>query len=447
MHRIGEIDGGGALRQLNQLALRGESEDPVLVHRHPGMLEQLFGALGMVEDLDQVIDPRDVHFPFRLAFLVRPVRREPALSLLMHLPVADLDFDPHLRIVDDGGVQALVAVALGCRNVVLEAARNHRPAAVDQPQRAIAFADILHDDSEGHHIGQLLEADVPLGHLLPDRVGVLLTAGDLGFETIVGEVQLQPKADAIDEIAALLRQLFQSPGDRGEGVGLELPERERLHLGHHLVHADPLGERGIDIHRLAGDSPALVLGRDVMERAHVVQPIGELHQQHPDVVAEREEELAEVLGGALVLGLGFDLGKLGHAVDQARDVLAEMLLDLFRRGECVLNRIMEDRGDDRLVVELQVGEDARDLYRVAEVRVAGRADLRTVRLHRENVGAVDQPLVRVGIVGANLLDQFVLSQHASKMGRCGAFVQARKAGAGPRRGNAAPREDLLGSEG
>ena len=136
------------------------------------------------------------------------------------------------------------------------------------------------------------------------------------------------------------------------------------------------------------------------------------------------------------------LRQLGDAVDQPRDVLAEMLLDLFRSGERVLDRVVEDRGDDRLVVELQVGEDARDLDRVAEIRVARCAHLRAVRLHREDVGAVDQPLVRVGIVGPNLLDQFVLSQHVPKMGRRGAIVQARKEGAGPRRGKRGPAGGL-----
>ena len=65
-----------------------------------------------------------------------------------------------------------------------------------------------------------------------------------------------------------------------------------------------------------------------MKRAHVVQPVGELHQQHADVVAKREQELAQVFRRAFVLRLRLDLAELGDAVDQAGDVLAEMLLDL-----------------------------------------------------------------------------------------------------------------------
>jgi hypothetical protein len=67
--------------------LRGEGEDPVLVHRHARMLEQLFGALGMVEDLDQIADPAHLRVGAHLVLLVRPVRGEAELGLGVHVAV------------------------------------------------------------------------------------------------------------------------------------------------------------------------------------------------------------------------------------------------------------------------------------------------------------------------------------------------------------------------
>ena len=163
-----------------------------------------------------------------------------------------------------------------------------------------------------------------------------------------------------------------------------------------------------------------------MERAHVVEPVGELHQQHADIVAESEQELAKVLRGALILRLRLDLAELGNSVDQAGDVLAEQPLDLFRSRDRILDRVVKDGGRDRLVVELQVGEDSRDFDRVTEIRIPRRANLRPVSLHREDVGTVDQPFVRIRIVGADFLDQLILSQHAPKMGLGCSIVQARK---------------------
>jgi hypothetical protein len=114
---------------------------------------------------------------------------------------------------------------------------------------------------------------------------VLLPAHHFRVEAIVLEIELQSEADPVDEVAALFGQLLQAARDRGISVRLQHLECQRLHLVHHLVHADPLGERGVDIHRLARDSAALVLIRDMMERAHVVQAVGQLHEKHADVVA------------------------------------------------------------------------------------------------------------------------------------------------------------------
>ena len=197
------------------------------------------------------------------------------------------------------------------------------------------------------------------------------------------------------------------------GVGLELLEGERLHLLHELVHADPLGERGIDVHRLARDPLALVGAFDVVKRAHVVQPVGELDQQHADVVRHRKQELAQVFRRPLALGLRLDLAELGDAVDQPRDVGAEDALDLLRGRHRVLHRVVKDRGGDRLVVEMQVGQDARHLDRVTEIRVTRRPFLRTMRVQREYIGAVKQSLVGLRIVVEDPIDQLVLPQHAT----------------------------------
>ena len=141
--------------------------------------------------------------------------------------------------------------------------------------------------------------------------------------------------------------------------------------------------------------------------------------------------------------LRLDLGELGDPVDQPRDVLAEQLLDLVGRRERVLDRVVQDRGDDRLVVEMQVGEDAGHLDRMAEIGVARGAGLGAVRLHREDIGAVDQRLVGVGVVGPDFLDEFILSQHVPKMGECAAVVQARKEGGRAEGSDGRPHRGML----
>ena len=405
---IGEVDRRRALGQLDQLALRREGEDAILVHRHARVFEQLFGAARGLQDLDEVGDPAVLAVGADLLFLIGPMRGEAEFSLRVHLGRADLDLDARIVGVDHAGVQRAIAVAFGRRNVILEPPRHHRPAPMDDAERGVAILDRGHDRAERHDVRELLEADVALAHLAPDRIGMLLAPRHLGIDASPAEQQLQARSDLGDPIAAAGLEQVQPFGDRFIRFGFELREGERLHLLHELVHANPLGERGVDIHRLLRNPPPLFGLGDVMERAHVVQAVGELDQQNADVVRHGKQEFAQVLGGALVLGLRLDLGQLGDAIDQSRDVAAEQARDLFGRGDRILDRVVEDRGGDRLVVEPQVGEDARHLDRVAEIGVAAGALLGAMRLHREDIGAVEQRFVRVGVVIEDPIDQFIL---------------------------------------
>src|SRR5256885_5570130 len=52
------------------------------------------------------------------------------------------------------------------------------------------------------------------------------------------------------------------------------------------------------------------------------------------------------------------------------------------------------RSDDGGIVELQPGEDRRDLERMREIGIAGRTRLAAVRLHGVDISAIEQILDR-----------------------------------------------------
>ena len=135
-----------------------------------------------------------------------------------------------------------------------------------------------------------------------------------------------------------------------------------------------------------------------------MQPVGELDEEHPQVFAHRQEELAQVLRRALVVGQLLELGELGHAVHQPGNVGAELRLDILDRRQRILDRIMQQRGDHRVLIELEVGHQAGDLDRMAEVWIAAGTLLGAVLLHGVDVGAVEQRLVGIGLVGLDPLD-------------------------------------------
>jgi hypothetical protein len=210
--------------------------------------------------------------------------------------------------------------------------------------------------------------------------------------------------------ALIVAQRLQPAADGVVGDRVEVLEGQLLELGGHAVHADRAGERGVDVERLTGDPLALGGLLDMAQRAHVVQPVGELDHQHAHVAADRQDELAQVLGLTKVLGRELQLGELGHAFDQLADLGAEQLVDLGAGDRCVLDHVVQQGGDDRCGVEPVVGEDAGHLDGMGEVRIARGALLRPVHAHGVDVRAVEQPLVGRGVVGADFLDQLELAE-------------------------------------
>jgi hypothetical protein len=137
----------------------------------------------------------------------------------------------------------------------------------------------------------------------------------------------------------------------------------------------------------------------VLERAHVVEPVGQLHHQHADVARHGHDHLAEALGLQVLLGGEVDVAELGDAVHQEGDLLAELVLDLGVGDAAVLHHVVEQRCADAGHVQLHLRDDARHRHRVDEVGVTRLARLAVVTFRRENIGLLNQ-----GGVGARLID-------------------------------------------
>ena len=237
-----------------------------------------------------------------------------------------------------------------------------------------------------------------------------MAASHLRLDPLLGELAHELLLDLGDHIAVARFERGEPFADDAKGFRVEFAERQVFHLLAHLVHAHAAGERRIDVERLFGGAPAR-LGRHEVERAHVVQAVGELDQQHAHIGGDREQELAQVLGLLRLARDEVELLQLGEAVDQRADLRAERLVDLGARRLGVLDGVVQQRRHDGRVVELQVGQDRGDFERMGKVGIAGGARLRAVRLHGVDIGAVEQVLVGVGIVVLDLLDQVVLPHH------------------------------------
>ena len=260
---------------------------------------------------------------------------------------------------------------------------NERPLGMDDAERAVAVLDRPDLDAEREDVGQLLERDLLALGLLVDRVGPLLAPLHHRLDAALLQPLREVALDLGDQRAVAPLQPFEAPHDGLVVLGLQLVEGQVLELLAHVLHAHAAGERRIDVQRLLGDPRALVCLHE-MQGAHVVEAVGELDEQHPDVLDDGEQQLAQVLGLLGLLRDEVELLDLGQALDQRGDLLAEPLLDLDSRRVGILDRVVQQRGGDGGIVELQLGQQRGDLKR--DERNTGRrrpaSALRAAAWHR-----------------------------------------------------------------
>ena len=154
-----------------------------------------------------------------------------------------------------------------------------------------------------------------------------------------------------------------------------------------------------------------------------MEAVGQLDQDHPDVGGHRDHHLAVVLGLPLVAALEGDLGELGDAVDQLRDLVAEVVADLVEAGAGVLDRVVEECRAKCRRVEAEARADPRHAERVGDEVLAGLPLLARVALAGEGEGALDLLAVdRLRGVRGVLLD------HREEVAEQGALVRGQLAG-------------------
>ncbi len=317
-------------------------------------------------------------------------------------------------------MERLVEVRLRHRDVVLDPPREGAPGLVDDAEDAVAGRDRVDEDAERQDVVELVERDLLPGELLADRPGPLDAPRHLGLEARRPDLLEELAPDLLDGRRRRLQPLVHRAVQGGPLVGVEETEGEVLELPLHLAHAEPVRERRVDLHRLGGDRPPLLV-REMLERPHVVEPVRELDEDDPEVVGHREEHLAErlrLLGLARREGVAADLR---DPVDEVRDVRPEQLPEPLLRHLGVLEDVVEKSRCDRDLVEPHLREDHRDVQRVDEVRLARGPELVPMGVRRDDVRPAEQLLVHLRVVALHFLEDVFEPRHGSHYPGSGAF--------------------------
>ena len=255
-------------------------------------------------------------------------------------------------------------------------------------ERAVAGVRRVDDDPQAVDIDDVGERGALAQHLAVDAVEVLLAGVDLGGYAGGLQGGRELLGDAGEELALVAAGAFERALEHPVALRIERTEAEVLELELHRVEAEPLGERGVDVERLAGDGAA-PLGRHRADGAHVVQPVGELDEDDAQVAHHRQQHLAERFRLRLLAALELDLVELGDAVDDLGDAVAEPRGELLFGDRRVFDDVVQDRRDDGVCVDAQPREDLGRGDGMRDVGFARLALLAAVGLGAEFGGEAD----------------------------------------------------------
>ena len=279
------------------------------------------------------------------------------------------------------------------------------------PERAVHVLHRVGDDADRDEVVDLLELDLLSPQLEEDAVEALDPALDLRDRDMrLVQLQANGPLELLDDALGDAALVFDPGLERGIGARVGRLEGQLLELVLDLAHAEPVGDRPVDVERLLSDPEAALLG-EVIERPHVVQAVGELHHDDADVVDHGEEHLAEVLRLPLFARRERNRAELGHALDDVRHLGSEQLLDALDRRERVLDDVVQQAGSDGHDVESHVREDVGDLERMDEIRLTGMANLSLVLERREDIRLSQQFDICVRRAGPDLLDEVLEPNH------------------------------------
>ena len=135
VYAVREIHCGGVTRQTPDLAARREDVDLVREQVDLDALHEFFGVAAVLH-FHQLLQPLAcavaILASLILATLVLPMCRDARFRHAVHFFRADLHFDRHAVWPEQRGVQRLIAVDAGDRDVILEASRHRTIEAMHQ---------------------------------------------------------------------------------------------------------------------------------------------------------------------------------------------------------------------------------------------------------------------------------------------------------------------------
>ena len=330
----GKVEQGGPQRQLVQVALGGEDKHLLVVEVHLEVAHQLQGSavFGRFEHLAHVVHPV-VESRLALDALVFPVGCQSAFGNLVHTAGAYLHLDPALTGPQHGDVQRLIPVRLGNGEPVFHSlgvglvhVGDNR---VDLPAVGLLLVErSLQNHPNGKEVVDVFQVGLLFFHLVPDGKNRLGAPLDFKVQTFGFEFPFDRLDKFGDVFVAASFRLVELVGYLVVDLAVGIFEREVFEFRFDGVEPQPVGQRRVEVRRLASHVVAVFFVGVMVDHLHHAQAVGNHDDDDPNVFGKREQQFAKVLtlDGRL---LGIEAVRLDKAPNDVGNVVAKLLLHGF----------------------------------------------------------------------------------------------------------------------
>ena len=218
---------------------------------------------------------------------------------------------------------------------------------------------------------------------------MLRPAANLEPEFPLLQPTLNGRGKSPDVMLTLPTPGLQPPGDHLVVAWIEMLERQVFQLPLDVCQTEAVCERGIDVQRLPCQALLLLL-RQVLQRAHVVEPVGKLDEHDADVIDHRQEHLAVILRLRHLMALE-DVRDLRCPVNDLCNGVSELLADVLDLVLSVFGNVMEQCSCHGDVIQRDFfGDDLGDFVGMVKEGLARGTHVMTVGIKAEFKGAADK---------------------------------------------------------
>ncbi len=311
----GKVDWRGPAREGPYFAFWGEDVDFLRKHVDFDRLHK-FDRIGeILLPGQQVTQPGKaaVGGILRRPFLVAPMSGNALFRRAMHVFGANLQLQPLALRPYHGGVERLVHIRLGERDVILEPAWDRFPQGVNDAQAGVTVRNRIGNHSDGQDIVDIFNGGLLPLHFLVNTVEIFRPphkmALDVHFVQGVFNQRLGPSNQALSRLLSV-HELFRQLRIH---TRIDIPKGEIFELGFQPGNAKAIGEGGVNIQGFLANPALLVFGQ-VFQRAQVVQPVGKFDENHANVFGHGQNHLAKAFGLVLFAATEFELVEFRHPV-------------------------------------------------------------------------------------------------------------------------------------